>query len=113
MWSDDMGRLDGFVRVARLSDLAERRGRKVRIGDEDVALWRVDGEVFAIGNVCAHQHFSALHDGILAGLTVTCPMHGWTYSLETGKATSGSGSVKRYKVVVEGDHVYVEQPDGI
>jgi NAD(P)H-dependent nitrite reductase small subunit len=105
-----MDRLNGFVRVARLSDLGERRGRKVRIGDDDVALWRVNGQVYAIGNVCAHQHFSALHDGILSGLTVTCPMHGWTYSLQTGKATSGSGAVRTYRVIIEGDVVYVEQP---
>lgn len=100
----------GFVRVARFSEIGERRSKKVRIGDEEVALWRVEGRIFAIGNVCAHQHFSALHAGILSGRTVTCPMHGWTYSLETGKATSGSGAVRTYRVIVEEDTVYVEQP---
>jgi nitrite reductase (NADH) small subunit len=48
-----------------------------------------------------------LHKGELNGLEITCPMHGWTYSLETGKATSGSGSVKTYQVKVLGDTVLV------
>jgi NAD(P)H-dependent nitrite reductase small subunit len=100
----------GFVRVARLSDIAEGKSARVRLGDDEVALWRVRGEMYAIGNVCSHQHFSELHRGILSGLTVACPMHGWTYSLETGIALSGNGRVRKYNVKVEGDDVYIERP---
>ena len=99
-----------YIRVARLSELAEKRGTRVIVGDEEIALWRVDGVVYAISNVCAHQHIPALYQGILEGLTVACPMHGWTYSLATGKAESGNGSVKTYRVKVDQDVVYVEQP---
>jgi len=100
------------VRVAALSDIAEGRGVRVRLGDDEIALWRVRGKLYAIGNVCSHQHFSELHRGILSGLTVSCPMHGWTYSLETGLAVSGSGRVRTYHVSVEGDSVYIEPPPG-
>ena len=100
-----------FVRVARLSDIAEGKSTRVRLGDDEIALWHVRGELYAIGNVCSHQHFSELHHGILSGLTVACPMHGWTYSLETGIALSGSGRVRTYTVRVEGDDVYIERPD--
>lgn len=100
----------GYIQVARFSEIGERRSKKVLVGDDEVALWRVGGRIFAIGNVCAHQHFSALHAGILDGDTVTCPMHGWTYSLETGRATTGSGMVKTYRVIVSGDAVFVEDP---
>jgi NAD(P)H-dependent nitrite reductase small subunit len=96
-----------FVNVARLSELHERRAKFIRIADEEIALFKVEGKLYAINNVCAHQHFSMLHTGELNGLEITCPMHGWTYSLETGKATSGSGSVKTYQVKVLGDTVLV------
>jgi NAD(P)H-dependent nitrite reductase small subunit len=96
-----------FVNVARLSELHERRAKFIRIADEEIALFKVEGKLYAINNVCAHQHFSMLHKGELNGLEITCPMHGWTYSLETGKATSGSGSVKTYQVKVLGDTVLV------
>jgi 3-phenylpropionate/trans-cinnamate dioxygenase ferredoxin subunit len=96
-----------FVRVARFSGIAEGRGVRVNLGDDEIALWRVRGKLYAIGNVCSHQHFSELHRGILSGLTVACPMHGWTYSLETGIAISGNGRVKRYDVQVVGDDVFL------
>ena len=99
-----------YVRVARLSEIAEGKSVRVKLGDDEIALWRVRGRLYAIGNVCSHQHFSELHRGILSGLTVACPMHGWTYSLETGIALSGSGRVGTYAVKVEGDDVYIEQP---
>ena len=97
-----------FVKIARLSELSERRGKLVRIEDDEIALFKIDGTVYAINNVCAHQHFSALHQGELHALEVTCPMHGWTYSLETGKAVSGSGCVKTYRVKVVGENVFAE-----
>ena len=99
-----------YVRVARLSEIAEGKSVRVKLGDDEIALWHVRGKLYAIGNVCSHQHFSELHRGILSGLTVACPMHGWTYSLETGVALSGSGRVGTYAVKVEGDDVYIEQP---
>ncbi|MDL1892981.1 nitrite reductase small subunit NirD [Sphingobacteriales bacterium CHB3] len=97
-----------FIKVVRVSDLPERGGKFIRIGDDEIALFRVDGKLFAINNVCAHQHISALHQGIVSGVNVTCPMHGWTYSLETGKAVSGSGCVKTYPVKVVGENVFIE-----
>jgi NAD(P)H-dependent nitrite reductase small subunit len=97
-----------FVKVARASEIFERKAKLIKVDDEDIALWRVDGKLYAINNVCAHQHFSALHQGELDGLKVTCPMHGWTYSLETGKAEVGSGKVKTYQVRVEGENVFLE-----
>jgi NAD(P)H-dependent nitrite reductase small subunit len=83
----------------------------VRIGDEDIALWRVNGKVYAIGNVCPHQHAAVLYQAILNGLEVTCPMHGWTYSLETGRASEGSGRVRTFRVEIRGDQVMVEEPE--
>lgn len=98
-----------FVKVARVSEVRESGGKLIRVDDEEIALFKVDGKFYAINNVCAHQHFSALHQGELDGLKVTCPMHGWTYSLETGKAVSGDGCVKTYQVKVEGEFVLIEK----
>jgi nitrite reductase/ring-hydroxylating ferredoxin subunit len=102
--------LNGFVRVAGTSDIAEGRGKKIELGDQEIALWRVNGRFYAISNVCAHQHISAIHLGTLEGLTVSCPMHGWAYSLETGRTPSGEGKLRVFRVVVEKNQVYVELP---
>jgi nitrite reductase/ring-hydroxylating ferredoxin subunit len=99
--------MSAFVRVTRMSELREGKGRKVTVHGLDVSLWLVGGTVYAVGNVCAHNHVSALHEGVLEGLTVTCPMHGWRYALDTGLAVEGNGRVPKFAVVVQGDEVMV------
>ncbi len=99
---------NGFVQVARVAEIPDRRSKRVTVGDHDIALWHVDGGYYAISNVCSHQHIPALHLGLLEGLRVTCPMHGWTYSLVTGLAESGEGRVRTFKVIVEGDAIFIE-----
>jgi len=97
-----------FVKVGKATAFPEGKGKRIKVGDVDVALWHVRGMFYAIDNVCAHQHFAMLHQGIVEDLTVSCPMHGWTYSLETGRATVGSGKVRTYAVKVVGEDVWVE-----
>ena len=99
-----------FHPVARLTDLLEGRSLRVRIGDEEIALWRVDGRIYAVSNVCPHQHSPVLHQATRKGLLITCPMHGWTFSLETGQAVNGNGSMRTYPVRVEGNRIMVEEP---
>ncbi len=96
-----------FTPVARASELREGHGRRVVLGDLEIALWCVEGKVYAISNVCAHQHFSRLHEGSREGLSVRCPMHGWQYSLETGKALEGNGRVRVFPVKILNDMVLV------
>lgn len=100
----------GFVKVATVSEISERRSKRIKVGDEEIALWRVDGAYYAINNVCCHQHIPALHLGILDGHQVSCPMHGWTYSLLTGREETGQGKVRTYRVLVERDCIYIEEP---
>lgn len=102
-----------FVPVARVSDLFQNRGRLVRVEGEEIALWRIDGKIYAINNACPHQHFSMLHQGTLDGIYVTCPMHGWSFSLEDGRARSGNGRAKTYRVKVVGGEVHIEKPAAV
>ncbi len=101
---------EGFVRVARLADIPERRGFWVLVAGEEIALWKVDGTVYAVNNLCPHQHASAMHAGHLVGLTLTCPMHGWTFSLRDGKEERGLGRLKVHQVLVDGEDVCIEEP---
>jgi nitrite reductase/ring-hydroxylating ferredoxin subunit len=100
-----------FVKVGCLSDVLEKQGKLVRVSDEEIALWRAGGKIYAINNVCPHQHFSMLHQGTLDDLHVTCPMHGWTFSLENGNPRFGNGRAKTYQVKVVGEDVFVEKPE--
>ena len=104
---------DTFVKVGRASDIAERRSKVVHLEGEEIALWRVNGCLYAINNVCPHQHIPALHQGTLDGLNLTCPMHGWTYSLETGVAVFGNGRANVYEVRNNGENILMKKPSDL
>ena len=72
-----------FVEAARLADLPPGRGTVVTIGDKDVALFNVEGTVYAMENACLHQGQS-LGSSSLDGCVVTCRAHGWRYNVTTG-----------------------------
>jgi len=97
-----------FVKVAELSDLPSGGG-KVVIGpfDKPIALFNVDGEIFAINHVCPHRG-GPLGEGRLDGAIVTCPWHGWTFDVRTGRPDHPGGhAVAAYAVKVDGPSIYV------
>ena len=98
---------DGFKKICKLSELLENQGKRFIINDIDVAVFKINGEVFAINNVCPHQHTALLYDGFIENSCVVCPAHGWMFDIRTGKQPSGSSGVDSYPVIVENDEVYV------
>ncbi len=72
-----------FIEVARLDELPPGRGTVVTIADKDVALFNVEGTVYAIEDACLHQGQS-LGSSSLDGCVVTCRAHGWRYNVKTG-----------------------------
>ncbi len=64
-------------------ELPTAKGKLVRVGDEDVAVFRCNGTAFAIQNTCPHAE-SALAEGTLDGEEVICGEHGYRFNLRTG-----------------------------
>lgn len=96
------------VRVAELSEIRPRNSKLV-VGpfDKPMALFNVDGEIFAINAVCPHRG-GPLAAGTLTGSVVRCPWHGWTFDVKTGQPDHPGGhSVAAYHVKVAGGGVYV------
>src|SRR5881394_1495459 len=106
-------RADGFTPVANLSELPPGTAKRVYAANEAVALFNVNGTVYAIANRCSHARAS-LSEGTVdaARCAVTCPWHEGVFSLETGQVLSGPPSlpVATYRVKVEGDTVLVAPP---
>jgi nitrite reductase/ring-hydroxylating ferredoxin subunit len=55
------------------------------IGDLQIALYNVGGEIFATDNICTHA-YALLTDGLLEDDMVECPLHGGCFDVKTGKA---------------------------
>ena len=72
-----------FIEVARLDDLPPGRQWHTRHVAKDVALFNVEGTIYAMENACLHQGQS-LGSSPLDGCVVTCRGHGWRYNVTTG-----------------------------
>jgi nitrite reductase/ring-hydroxylating ferredoxin subunit/DMSO/TMAO reductase YedYZ heme-binding membrane subunit len=76
---------EGFVEVCKVERIAEKCAAIVSLSGERVAVFRYDGKVSAISNVCQHQN-GPLGEGRIIDGCVTCPWHGYQYRPESGTA---------------------------
>ena len=95
--------------VGALSDIPLRGARMVKTAKGCVAIFRTgEEELFATSNSCAHKQ-GPLAEGIVHGRMVTCPLHSWTYSLETGEAQGADeGIIATYPVRIEAGRVLLD-----
>lgn len=101
-----------WIRICRLDDIPALGARVLQIaGADPIALFRTDGDrVFALVDRCPHKG-GPLSQGIVAGETVTCPLHSWNLSLESGDARAPDvGCVATYPVRVEDGVVWLSLP---
>ena len=99
--------MDEFVKAANLDDIPPGRMIGVKVGEEEVALYNVDGRIYATRDVCTHQYFP-LSKGELRGRVVTCALHQWRYDVATGANVERPEiHVRCYEVKVEGRDVLV------
>lgn len=94
--------------VGAISDIPVRGARVVKSPYGCVAVFRTaTDEVFAIEDQCPHKG-GPLSQGIVHGRSVTCPLHNWVISLETGVVQgTDSGQVKNIPVKLENGGVWL------
>lgn len=97
-----------FKKVCKVSELKEKIGKRVMIDDVDVALFKVNNEIFALSNVCPHKHAAIIYDGFIEENKVYCPAHGWAFNLDTGKVGTTNRGLDKYEVKIENDDIYVK-----
>lgn len=97
-----------FVNVAQASQLAPGKAIRVEIGDEPIAIFNVDGDLYAIGDTCSHEEAS-LSEGDVFGTCVECPLHGAEFDLKTGRPRTlpAVTPVPTYAVKVEDGAIMV------
>ena len=98
-----------FVSVCKVGDVPDPGKEIVEVGERYVVVFHVDGQFFAIDDVCTHDG-GPLGEGFLEGYTIACPRHGAKFDIRDGRvlsmpATMGTGS---HEVKVEGDEVFVK-----
>lgn len=101
--------MSDWIDIAALDDIAPRGARVVKTREGCVAVFRTaNDEVFALDNACPHKQ-GPLAEGIVHGNAVTCPLHNWVISLETGLAQGADeGQVTTYPARVEAGRILLD-----
>lgn len=76
-----------WTRVAAVGELPPGAWRTLEIDDTLIAVFNLDGEYYAVENVCTHE-YAELTEGEVRGGVVACPLHGAEFDLRTGEALS-------------------------
>ncbi|WP_332740234.1 non-heme iron oxygenase ferredoxin subunit [Hydrogenophaga sp.] len=78
----------------------------VQVAGRDIALYKVDGSVFATDNTCTHGQ-ARLCDGFLEGHEIECPLHQGRFDIRDGSATCApaTDALRCHPVRIEGGRV--------
>jgi nitrite reductase/ring-hydroxylating ferredoxin subunit/DMSO/TMAO reductase YedYZ heme-binding membrane subunit len=99
---------DSYVDVCSVNAIPEDRAAIVCAGGERVAIFRYDGKISAVSNVCRHQN-GPLGEGRIVDGCITCPWHGYQYKPETGAAPPPfTERVSTYRVRVRNERVEID-----
>jgi naphthalene 1,2-dioxygenase system ferredoxin subunit len=95
--------------VAAQADLFEGAGIAVAPEGQDIALFSVEGEVFAINNLCTHGN-AKLCDGFVVGHHVECPFHQALFNVRDGSVSCGPATepVKSWPLKIEDGRVFLQ-----
>jgi len=95
--------------IGALAAVPRRGARVVRTLEGCVAVFRTaDDRVFALEDRCPHKG-GPLSQGIVHGTSVTCPLHNWVMSLETGEAQGADeGRTATFPLRVENGRLLID-----
>ncbi len=104
--------MEDFERVAAKEDLPPGESLLVELDGIRIAVFNLDGEFYAIEDVCTHDGGPLVEGQILDGGQVECPRHGARFDIRTGEALSMPAfePTPSYEVQVDGGDIYVERP---
>ncbi len=98
-----------WIDIGHLTDVPRRGARCMNTPLGKIAVFRTaDDQVFAIDDQCPHKG-GPLSNGIVHGAQVTCPLHNWVFSLETGLAQGADeGAVRTYPLRLHQNRILID-----
>ncbi|MEO1182439.1 MAG: Rieske 2Fe-2S domain-containing protein, partial [Cyanobacteria bacterium J06636_28] len=98
----------GFVEVGSVAEIPENRAKIVTLAGERVAIFKYDGKLSAVSNVCQHQN-GPLGEGKIVDGCITCPWHGYQYLPHEGASPPPfTEKIPTFEVRVVGDRIWVD-----
>ena len=100
--------LDGFQKICSIKELKEHTGKRFIVNDKEIAVFLFNNNIYAVSNICPHQHSALIYDGFIEDEYVVCPAHGWMFNLKSGRTQTGSKGLDTYETKVIYGQVYVK-----
>ena len=98
---------DGWLKVCDINEIEEDRAKICTVAKERVAIFKYDGKLSAINNVCKHQG-GPLGEGKIIDGCITCPWHGYQYVPHNGQSPPPfTEKVATYALKLEANTVYI------
>jgi naphthalene 1,2-dioxygenase system ferredoxin subunit len=99
---------DNWIDITSIDDLPDDDVVGIDVHGKSIALYQVEGQVYASDNLCTHGN-ARLCDGFLDGYEIECPLHQGKFDIRNGKAMCAplTEDVKTYPVKIEGSRVFV------
>ena len=104
--------MDDYVKVATVDDIQTGERVLIELDGIRIAIFNLDGTYYAIEDTCTHDGGPLVEGEILDGCQIQCPRHGARFDIRTGAALTMPAfePTPTYKVQVDGEDIYVEQP---
>ena len=100
-------REDGFYEVCEINEIEESCGKPFFVEQVNLAIFKHEGKVYAVNNICKHQ-MGPIGEGKIIDGCITCPWHGYQYLPHDGKSPPPfQEQLDTYAVQVIGDKVWV------
>jgi naphthalene 1,2-dioxygenase system ferredoxin subunit len=97
-----------WIDAAAQDDVPQDDVIAVDVAGRDIALYGVDGQIYATDNLCTHGH-ARLCDGFLEGHEIECPLHQGRFDVRSGAPSCApvTEAVRSYPVRIEGGRVWL------
>lgn len=101
--------MTGWTEVAKRGDIPPGEARAAVVDERMIAVVNLDGEFYAIDNICTHAYV-VLTEGCIVDGQIECPLHRARFDVRTGAVTAPPAyePLQTYEVRVEGDAVLVK-----
>lgn len=94
--------------VAKIGEIPSFGKKVVSVSGREILLVNVKGNIFAVENECPHQG-SPLNAAIVKEGFISCPRHGYRFSLSDGSCVDHTElELKTFKVQIDGDDILVD-----